>query len=154
LCLPNSIVLGPAEEPPDWTVVPPEPRRPPPLLAERARIRVARVPAVDRSASFRDRGAGAQDRGQYGKRGPVHGQEAHVHHRPQVVERAPASADYDLAAAEKARDAHRVARMLAKDHLCKSTNHDAVVRLWRQIAHCIRTTVALFSASKSCRLAA
>lgn len=50
-----------------------------------------------------------------------------MHHRPQVVERASAFADYDLAAAEKARDARRVARVLAEDHLCKSTNDDAVV---------------------------
>ena len=59
------------EEPSLRAVVPPEARRPPPRVAELARVRVARVPTVDRRAVLRDRGAGAQDRGKYRERGAV-----------------------------------------------------------------------------------
>ena len=83
------------EEPTLRAVVPPEARTPPPRVAELARVRVARVPTVDRRAVLRNRGTGAQDRCKHGERRAVHGQDAHVRHRAQVVEGAPALVDDD-----------------------------------------------------------
>ena len=96
---PIAIAAGcrPSKESSLRAVVPPEARTPPPRVAELARVRVARVAAVDRGAVLRDRGAGAQDRGKDRKRRAVDGQDAHVDHRPQVVEGAPALVDDDLA---------------------------------------------------------
>ena len=67
-------VRRPPEKPTLRAVVSPEARTPPPRVAELARIRVARVPAVDRRAVLRDRGTGAQDRREDGERRPVDGQ--------------------------------------------------------------------------------
>jgi hypothetical protein len=53
----------PPEESSLRAVVPPEARRPPPRVDEWARVRVARVPTVDRRAVLRNGRAGAQDRG-------------------------------------------------------------------------------------------
>ena len=90
-------VRRPSKEPSLRAVIPPEARRPPPRVAELARVGVARVAAVNGGAVLRDRGAGAQDRREDRERRPVHGQDAHVRHRPQVVEGAPALVDDDVA---------------------------------------------------------
>ena len=104
------------EEPSLRAVVPPEARRPPPRVAELARVRVARVAAVNRRAVLRDRGAGAQDRGEHGERRAVDGQDADVRHRAQVVERAPALVDDDVAGPEALDDLICVAGALGEDH--------------------------------------